>query len=125
MPDSHGKRDAGTSSLRGRQQCSVVLIRQAVTTTTGGVSVTITVVIVPDGADIAGVGFEEEAGWSEDAGAWTAANGAGDGRHRLAHRPIVLKAGAADRAGVVVAWHLTPFPVARSPSLNLPIVHYG
>jgi hypothetical protein len=45
----------------------MLLARQAVTAAAGGVGVTIAVVVVPDGANVAGIGFEEQFGHCEHA----------------------------------------------------------
>jgi len=38
----------------------VVLARHSMAAAAGGVGVTVAVVVVPDGADVAGIGFEEQ-----------------------------------------------------------------
>jgi hypothetical protein len=52
----------------------MILTRLSMATSARRVLVRVSVVVVPDGADIAGVGFEEEAGDGVDAGRRRAAD---------------------------------------------------
>lgn len=66
---------------------------------------TVAVMVVPDGAVVAGVGFEEEAGGGEGAGGFGGADGAGGGIARLRDRAFEIEFGLTHGAGVAVAGH--------------------
>ena len=66
---------------------------------------TIPVVVVPDGTDVAGIGLEEQPGRSEGTAALRSTDGAGRGVARFAQRALVLEPGFAVRAGKVVCRH--------------------
>ena len=68
-------------------------------------SVTVAVVVVPNRADVAGVSFEEELRYGEDAGCLCAADRTGRGSGRFRHRPLPLVDRPAAGAGVVVFGH--------------------
>src|SRR5215216_3087408 len=65
----------------------------------------IPVVVVPNRADVARVGFEEESRHGVDAGRRRAADGTRGGSGRVGHRPLPLVRRPAVRAGIVVFRH--------------------
>ena len=85
--------------------CSMILAWQPMTTPPWRMRVTVAIVVVPDRAHIAGVGLEQEAGDGEDALGRSAADRAGGGSGRLAHRPLPLVGRPAIGAGEVVFRH--------------------
>src|ERR671916_984212 len=65
----------------------------------------IPVVVMPDGADVAWVGFEEESGDGVDASRRDAADRTRRGSGRVGHRPLPFVRRPAFRTGVVVFRH--------------------
>lgn len=73
---------------------------------------TIPVVVVPIGADIAGIGFEEQLRHGEDAAAGGAADRAGGGVGGLAPGPRQVEMGVAFGTGVGIGRHSGRSPVS-------------
>jgi hypothetical protein len=69
------------------------------------VGMTVPVVVVPIGAVVAGVGFEEEARGAEGAGGYGGADGAGGGTAGFFNRAFKIELGVARWARVAVTWH--------------------
>lgn len=70
-----------------------------------GVRVAVAIVVMPDGADIPGIGLEEQLRWGERTPRGLIAYGTGGWFRRLRHRPLLFKASAALRASEVVLRH--------------------
>ena len=86
----------------------MLLARGFVTSATGGVSVGVALVVVPDRADVARVGFEEEFRHRVDAIAVLAAEGAVGGGFGVGHWAFEFPVDVAGGAGVVVLRHGEP-----------------
>ena len=83
----------------------MVLCRTAVSASPGRMLMAIPIVVVPDGADVARVGFEEELRHRVDPGRRDAADRTRRGSGHVKHRPLPLVRCPAFRAGVVVFRH--------------------
>lgn len=88
-------------------QRSVIFRGLTVPTPPRRVRVRVAVVVVPDGADVAWVGFEQEAGHGVDPAGRRAADRTRRGSGRFRHRPLPLVHRAACGALVVVLRHLS------------------
>ena len=84
---------------------SMILTWQPMTPSPRRMLMAIPVVVVPDGADVARVGFEEESGDGVDACRRRAADRTRRGSGRIGHRPLPLVRRPAVRAGIVVFRH--------------------
>ena len=85
----------------------------------------VSVVVVPDGADVARVGFEEESGDGVDACRRRTADRTRGGSGRVGHRPLPLVRRPAVRAGIVVFRHGSRIGHATRSALEpaVPIHH--
>jgi hypothetical protein len=83
----------------------VLLARHSMPSTPRCMRVAVTVVVVPNRADIARVGFEQQLRRRVDAATHRATDGAGDGFGRVGHRTFLFKVSATVGAGEVVLGH--------------------
>jgi hypothetical protein len=83
----------------------MILTRHPVASAAWRMGVAVAVVVVPDWADIAGIGIEEEFRHGENAAAFACANGTSRAFRRLSHRSFKLENGAATGTGEVVFGH--------------------
>src|SRR5215212_6552501 len=104
---------------------SVVLAWLPMTTSARGMLVRVSVMVVPDGADVARVGFEEESGDDVDACRRRTADRTRGGSGRVGHRPLPLVRRPAVRAGIVVFRHGSRIGHATRSALEpaVPIHH--
>src|SRR5215210_4390666 len=84
---------------------SMLLGWTAVPPTARSMLMAVPVVVMPDRADVARVGLEEEPGYGVDARRRRAADRTRRGSGRVRHRPLPLVYGPATGAGIVVFRH--------------------
>jgi hypothetical protein len=80
----------------------MLFVQQPMATASRSVGVTVSIVVVPDRADVAGIGFEEQFRHGENAVADRFANRAVREFGRLSHGPLYLEIRAAIRAREIV-----------------------
>jgi hypothetical protein len=99
----------------------MVFTWQAVPASPWGVRVAVTVVVMPDGADVTRIGFEEEFRHREDPRSLGSTNGTRCGRACFGHRALPFETRFAVETGVVILWHghLTKYWLLRSTSRGL------